>query len=67
MYVVDIGSPSWNNGRLLILYLNDVDENSGGHLYATGSHKKGFNSSSIPPTIKFNDSAVVQKFLSQVT
>ncbi|MAS81757.1 MAG: hypothetical protein CMF45_03625 [Legionellales bacterium] len=41
---------------LLMLYLNDVDEHSGGHLYATGSHKKGFNSSSIPPTIESNES-----------
>ena len=41
---------------LLMLYLNDVDLDSGGHLYATGSHAKGHNSSAIAPIIEGNDS-----------
>jgi hypothetical protein len=41
---------------LLMLYLNDVDENTGGHLYATKSHREGFLSSSLPPIIEPNNS-----------
>tara|TARA_B100000686_G_scaffold354471_1_gene464943 strand:- start:11766 stop:13217 length:1452 start_codon:yes stop_codon:yes gene_type:complete len=41
---------------LLMVYLNDVDMESGGHLYATNSHQEAHRSSSIAPTIGANNS-----------
>ncbi len=41
---------------LLMVYLDDVDEDSGGHVYAQKSHKSNYLSSSISPTVRSNDS-----------
>ncbi len=41
---------------LLMVYLNDVDEDSGGHIYAQKSHQSNYLSSSISPTVRENDS-----------
>ncbi len=41
---------------LLMVYLNDVDINSGGHIYAQNSHKADYLSSSIKPLLKANNS-----------
>lgn len=40
---------------LLMVYLDDVDEDCGGHIYACGSHEESNKSAEIKPTIKFNN------------